>query len=233
MKMNKPKKSAVAIYGIIAVLFIFLTVLIPFPKPASSWIMFAFSIISLAVGAGISIYAFGKPKDLMSKFYGYPIFRIGYLYTAAQLITTVILYAVGAFFNVPYWIGLLLSLIYTGAASIGFIVTDNSRDFIENIDANTVNATKTITSFQIDISDILDACKDEKAREPLQNLATKFKYSDPVSIEETKEIESEITKELKALKTSVSGKNTEATLVQIEKVVNLLNSRNSICGSYK
>ena len=85
MKMNKPKKSAVAIYGIIAILFILLTVLIPFPKPASSWIMFAFSIISLAVGAGISLYAFGKPKDLMSKFYGYPIFRIGYLYTAAVI----------------------------------------------------------------------------------------------------------------------------------------------------
>lgn len=233
MKMNKPKKSAVVIYGIIAALFILLTVLIPFPKPASSWIMFAFSIISLAVGAGISLYAFGKPKDLMSKFYGYPIFRIGYLYTAAQLITTVILYAVGAFFNVPYWIGLLLSLIYTGAAGIGFIVADNSRDFIENIDVNTVNATKNVTRFQIDISDILDTCKDEKTREPLQNLVTKFKYSDPVSIEETKEIESEITKELKALKTSVSGKNTEATLVQIEKVVNLLNSRNRICGSYK
>ena len=148
MKMNKPKKSAVVIYGIIAALFILLTVLIPFPKPASSWIMFAFSIISLAVGAGISLYAFGKPKDLMSKFYGYPIFRIGYLYTAAQLITTVILYAVGAFFNVPYWIGLLLSLIYTGAAGIGFIVADNSRDFIENIDVNTVNATKMSQGFR-------------------------------------------------------------------------------------
>lgn len=107
------------------------------------------------------------------------------------------------------------------------------RSHIASAIIGSLNATKNITRFQVDISDILDACKDEKTREPLQNLATKFKYSDPVSIEETKEIESEITKELKALKTSVSGKNTEATLVQIEKIVNLLNSRNRICGSYK
>lgn len=231
--MNKPKKSAVAIYGIIAIIFILITVLIPFQKPACSWIMFSFSLISLLVGAGISLYAFGKPKDLMSKFYGYPIFRIGYLYTVAQVITTVILYAVGAFFSVPYWIGLLISIIYTGAAGIGFIVTDNSRDFIENIDVNTVDTTKAVTGFQVDISDILDACKDEKAIEPLQNLVTKFKYSDPVSIEKTKEIETEIEKELKILKVCVSDQNTDTTLEQIEKVVNLLNSRNRICGSYK
>lgn len=231
--MNKPKKSAVAIYGITAIIFILITVLIPFQKPACSWIMFSFSLISLLVGAGISLYAFGKPKNLMSKFYGYPIFRIGYLYTVAQVITTVILYAVGAFFPVPYWIGLLISIIYTGTAGIGFIVTDNSRDFIENIDINTVDTTKAVTGFQIDISDILDACKDEKVIEPLQNLVTKFKYSDPVSIEKTKEIETEIGKELKILKVCVSDQNTDATLGQIEKIVNLLNSRNRICGSYK
>lgn len=233
MEMNKPEKSAVAIYGIAAVVFILLTVLVPFSKPACSWIMFTFSIISLAAGAGIGIYAFGKPEGLMSKFYGYPIFRIGYLYAAVQLITTIILYVVGAFLPVPYWVGLLFSLLYAGAASIGFIVADNSKDIIENTDVATVIATKTVTKFQINILDILDVCKDEKVKGPLQNLATKFRYSDPVSIPETKEIESEIEKELEALKGLISHKDTEASLGQIEKVINLLNSRNRICGFYK
>ena len=63
--------------------------------------MFAFSIVSLAGGCGVTLFAFSKSEELKSKFYGYPVFRIGFLYTGLQLALTVLIYIIGAFVAVP------------------------------------------------------------------------------------------------------------------------------------
>ena len=49
MEWNKRKKSAAVIYGIAALVFVILVLVIPFSKPAASWVMFAFSIISFGL----------------------------------------------------------------------------------------------------------------------------------------------------------------------------------------
>ena len=231
--MNKKRKSAIAIYAIIAFVFIILSLLVPFPKPTSSWIMFAFSIVAIAAGLFISYYAFGKSKNLMSKFYGYPLFRIGYLYTGIQLILTIILYIIGAFVNVPYWIGLIISILLAGLAAIGCIVTDNARDIIEEIDTNEYASVQQVTQFQIDISDILDLCKDEEIKEPLSKLVTKFRYSDPVSSSKTADKEKEISDELEKLKSLISGGAKKDVLNEIDTVSTMLSTRNRMCEAGK
>ena len=133
MIWNKRKKSAVAIYIVAAVVYTLLVMVIPFPKPAGSWVMFVFSLISLALGAFVSLYAFSKEETLISKFYGYPVFRIGALYTIIQIALSVVIFIIGAFVNLPFWVGFLISALLLGLASIGVIVTDNSRDYIEEI----------------------------------------------------------------------------------------------------
>ena len=228
MEWNKKKKSAVAVYGIAAVVFILIFLVIPFSKPAASWIMFAFSIISFAAGLGISWYAFGKSETLVSKFYGYPVFRIGFIYTAVQLILSIVVFIIGAFVNLPYWIGLVLSVLLLGMAAIGVIAADNARDYIEEIDVKTAAATKTVSKFNNDIADILDLCKDETVKAPLQKLVTKFRYSDPVSIPETKEKEEEIEAELAVLKELVAAGSAGNAIAGIEKVSNFLASRNRL-----
>lgn len=233
MIWNKRKTSTVIIYTIAAAVFILLSLMIPFDKPAASWVMFAFSIAAIVAGAFISIYAFGKKEALVSKYYGYPLFRIGFLYTTAQIAATIFVYIVGAFTNVPYWIGVLLSVLLLGAAAIGCIVADNVRDFIEEIEIQEYDSIKTVTLFQNDISDILDLCKNEEAREALSKLVTKFKYSDPVSSEATKSKEDEIHAELDCLKESIALDDIDRILEQIEKVTNLLSTRNRICESSK
>ncbi len=233
MKFNKKTKSAVVIYAIIALIFILLTVIIPFPKPAASWVMFAFGIVSIIGGCGISIYAFGKSEELKSKFYGYPIFRIGFLYTVIQIILCCVIYVIGGFVNVPYWVGLVLSILVVGAAGIGFITTDNVRDYVENIDANTVIETKKIRKFNVDIAEILDICNNQEVYEPLKKLVEKFKYSDCVSSDATEEKEEEIRKEIEILKSIINTESTEKVIEEINKISNLLSTRNRICEASK
>ena len=231
MKMNLTKrgKSVIVVYAIAAVVFSILTLAIPFSKPAGSWMMFAFSIISFAGGCGITLFAFGKSEELKSKFYGYPVFRIGFFYTAIQVVLTLLIYIIGAFVAVPYWVGLVLSVFVAGAAAIGVITTDNARDFVEEVEEKTEIVTKTIRKFKVDIADVLDFCKDENVYPSLKDLVEKFKYSDIVSNDETAPVEEQIKQEINELRNMISTESTEVLLAKVETISNLLSSRNRRC----
>lgn len=233
MEWNKRKKSAVVIYGIAALVFIIFVLAIPFSKPAASWTMFAFSLISFAVGLGISLYAFGKSETLVSKYYGYPVFRIGFIYTVLQIILSIIVFIIGAFVNVPFWVGFIISVLLLGMAAIGVIAVDNARDYVEEIDVKSVSSIKTVTKFNNDIADIMDINKNSTIKEPLQKLVTKFKFSDPVSSPATEEKEHIIEAELEKLRSLISSNKEKEIIAQIEVVSNLLNSRNRICENSK
>ena len=233
MKMNKKSISAIIACSIGLLVFIILTLTIPFDKPAAAWVMFAFSIISILASGFICIYAFGKSEKLMSKFYGFPLFRLGVLYAGSQLLATLIVYVIGAFVDVPTWVGLVISVILAGLAGLGCVVADNVRDYVERIDIDDKKSTRHVTEFNLAINDIMDLCKDPNVYERLKKLATTIKYSDPVSIDETKELESRITNELDALRVSVSNNNSDAALDQIDSVTNLMNARNRRCEAFK
>lgn len=230
MKMDKKNKSFIFIYGIVAVTFILLYSIIPFQKPGASWVMFVFSVLAIIVSCGVTIYSFGKDEPLMSKFYGFPLFRIGVLYVAVQLGTSLLVFVLGSFFTLPAWIGFIFSLIFLGFAAIGIIVADNVKDVVEEIESNTVIQTRQMSYFKVDIMDILDVCEDQKLLVPLRTLADKFKYSDPVSIPETEEKEREIKEGLSVLKELIVSGHSEEAEKKIKTVSNLLSSRNRIKG---
>ena len=233
MVWNKRKKSVIAIYSIAAIVYILLSTVIPFSKPAASWITFAFTIVSFVLGAATSIYAFSKEETLVSKFYGYPVFRIGFIYTVIQIVISIVIFAIGAFVNTPYWIGLTVSILLLGLACIGVIATDNARDYVEEVDTKTFQTTKTLTKFSVDIFDLVDLCKCDAAKIPIKKLAEKFKYSDQVSSPATEEKESIIILELEKLKSLINANDEDQIIPQIEVVSNLLSSRNRICEASK
>lgn len=228
MKMNKKSKSFVAMYAILGLVYILLFALVPFAKPAGSWVMFVFSVISIAGGCGITLYTLGKDDTLMSKFYGYPIFKIGIGYTLVQLGVSVVVYAIGAFVCIPYWVALLVALPLAGAAGIGIIAAENARDFIEKIDEQTAETTRNITYFRLDLSDLLELCEDETLRPALQELANKSKYSDPVSIPATAELEQQIKLELSKLHELMQQNESQKAQEKIQLILRLLASRNRL-----
>lgn len=233
MKVDKKVISVISIYAIITAIFAVCTLAIPFEKSPASWVAFAFALVSLVGGCGITLYAFGKAPTLKSKFYGYPLFKVGALYTIIQLIVTLPIYIVGAFVEVPYWVGLALSILVTGLAAIGVIAVDSARDYVETVDAKTLSSTKTMSKFTIDIADVLDMCKDETIYAPLKKLVDKFKYSDIVSTPETATIESQIKREVEELKKMIAIESADVVIAKIDEISNLLSSRNRQCENSK
>ena len=233
MKSTKKVLSVILIYAIIAVLLIVSTLAIPFAKSPASWVAFGFAIASIVGGCAITMFAFGRTQTFKSKLYGYPVFKIGLIYTIVQLVATIVLYIIGALVTVPFWVGLVVSVPILGLAAIGVIATDNARDLVEEVDEKLSYATKAIKRFNIDIADILDACGDEGVRASLKKLADRFKYSDVVSTDETAPIEEQIQNEVDELKIMIQTENPEALLEKIEVISKMLSTRNRKCEDSK
>ena len=233
IKLNKKSISMIAVYAIILVVYILVFCLIPFPKIAASYISFAFTIVSILASLGITAVAFKDDDALVSKIYGFPVFRIGYIYVATQFILGLIICIVASFVAVPYWVALLLSIILLGAAGIGVIAADNTRDTIKSIDNETERVTRTTKIFKLDIATIVDLCEDAEVKKDLEKLSEDMRFSDPVSSEATEESEAQLLEEIRILRGFIENNDKENSLKQIKKTSNLLAERNRICKAFK
>lgn len=230
---RKSEKSLIAIFVIVLVVYIIAFFVIPFNRTAASRISFTFSIVAVVSSILAFNRAFNAKEMPVSKLYGYPIFRVGMIYVLVQLVVSISVCVIETFILIPYWIALILSVLFLGAATIGMIITDNVRDVVEAVDAKFDFAIKQMTSFQISIADIVDQCKDEALRVELKKLDELFRYSDPISSEDTRESEQAIQLMLDELKVLVPGGSADEIAALTEKITTALKIRNRICKASK
>lgn len=233
MNLGKKSKSVIAIYTIILIVYVVCFLIIPFNKIVASWISFAFTIIAIAASLFVFNQAFNSKETLVSKVYGYPIFRVGAVYAFVQLAIGIVICAIGAFVAIPYWVALVLSIILLGAATIGVIITDNTRDLVEHVDETIKVDTEVVTNFQINIAGIIDCCEDSNLKSELEKLNDAFRFSDPVSNAKTKEAEDKINVLLNELKVNVENNNVSEATALVKKITNALAERNRICKASK
>jgi signal transduction histidine kinase len=231
--MEKKQKSFIAVYGIIFVLFNVIYLGIPFVKTAASWIVYGFTLISILASFLIAIYAFFNGEGLTSKVYGFPVFRIGYLYAGSQLALCIIISFIAAFTEVATWIPTILSIVLMGVAAIGVIATDNARDVVEEIDQNIVEKTRTVVRFRLDVEGIVDCCQDTSLKKSIEKLSEAIRYSDPVSNEQLKSIEDKLGVEVNNLSEMVTANDVEAAQKKVLEIQNLLAERNRKCKALK
>lgn len=214
-------------------MYIVLFATIPFPKNAASWISFLFTLVSFVLSLGVTLYVFSKEEELTSKFYGLPIFKIACIYPIAQLAIGVLICLIAAFVDVPYWIALVLSIIILAAAAIGVIATDNARDTVKEVETEGERVTRATKMFNLNISAVIDMCKDADVKKELARLESSFRFSDPVSNEDTEAIEAVIMEKLENMKLDITSASKEENIEKIEELKNLLNDRNRICKANK
>lgn len=232
--MNTAKKtlSFLIVFAMILVMFNVVFFAVPFPKTGAAWVEYAFSLLAIIGGAGISYYAFSKGGVLKSKVYGFPVFRMGYIYAAVQLIYGLAICIAGFFAEIPAWIPLVVSVIILGLSAIGVIAADSARDVIEEQEEQVRAATKPMQTFRLDMQYIADSCKDETLKKKLNSLSEKFRYSDPVSCDELKEQEEKLRCEVSELSKLVNS-DTEKAAVLADKIALCLADRNRRCKELK
>ncbi len=227
--MNQMEKKSVRPWLVLAVLlaaYHAIVFLVPFDKTPVFWISYAFTLVSFAVAALSIFLAFRKP-DARSRFYGFPIARVGVIYFLVQLALGIIFMALGRW--VPSWLAALLCVLALAAAAIGMVGTDVVADEIHAQDARLKKEVAAMRSLQSRIGQLAAQCDGAETAGAVKALADELRYSDPVSSEGTAETEAELSALTDELQQAVADGDAESTVKLCNRISGVLAERNRIC----
>lgn len=228
MKLTKNEIRFLIMIGLFLAVFNVIVFVVPFVKNGVFWIAYSFGMVAILVQIIVMKLAFDGTESVRSKFYGFPIARIGVIYLIAQVLLSIGAMALGTF--IPPWIPAVLFIVILAAAAAGLVSADAIRDEIEKQDEKLVKNVSMMRDLQskmnvlISQSDVSGELKSE-----LDKLADNIKYSDPVSSSATQQIENELNFNIEKLqKAIVDGDNTSALTI-CKKTSGILTERNRLC----
>lgn len=213
--------------GVLRVLYILVAFLIPFVHTATFWVSFLFTFIAFGV-VGASFYiAFIKNPDAKSRFYGFPIAKIGAIYGLVQLIAGILFMALAVY--VPVWVAVLVYAIALGAAIIGLISAEVVAEEIHNQDAKLKKDVALMRSLQSKLNQMAAQCDNPDAAAAVKQFAEEMRYSDPVSSEALAEIEADLSAAVDELQSAIVDGDSAATKQLCRKASGILVERNRLC----
>lgn len=213
--------------GVLLVLYILVAFLIPFVHTATFWVSLVFTLIAFTVVAASMYIAFVKNPDARSKFYGFPIAKIGVIYGFVQLIAGLIFMALSQW--VPVWAAILVYAIALGAAVIGLI---SAEAVVEQIQVQDVKLKKDVAlmrSLQSKLNQMAAQCDNPDAAAAVRKFADEMRYSDPVSSDALTEIERDLSAAVDELQAAAVDGDREATRQLCRKASAILAERNRLC----
>ena len=224
--MSKKAIRAIAALAIILVLYILIVFLIPFVRLGTFWVSFVFTLISFGV-AGCAFYiAFFKNPNAKSRFYGFPLARIGAIYGLFQLVAGILFMALGLW--IPVWVAGTVSALALAAAALGLIAADAVVDEIETMDVALKKDVALMRNLQSKVSHMAALCENPEVAAAVKALAEEMRFSDPVSNESLEAAEAELSLAVEELRLAVTAGD-PAAMQLCRKVSGLLSERNRRC----
>lgn len=221
--MKKDTIRAIVVAVVTLVIYNLITFVIPFAHTAAFWISYGFTLTAFVVVCASIYIAFIKNPDAKSRFYGFPIARIGVLYGCAQLIVSLVVMAVAKW--TPWWIPTLVYAIGLGAAVIGLVSAEAVVDEIKTQDVKLKDNTTMMRTLQSKISQIASQTDDAA----IKALAEEFRYSDPVSNDAIADAEADLAAAVDQLQAAFVDGDNEAMAQLCRKATALLAERNRLC----
>ena len=221
--MKKDTIRAIVVAVIMLAIYNLIAFVIPFAHTAAFWISYGFTLVAFAVVCASIYIAFIKNPDAKSRFYGFPIARIGVLYGGAQLIASLIVMALAQW--TPWWIPVLVYAIGMGAAVIGLVAADAVVEEIQTQDVKLKKDVSLMRSLQSKVSQIASQTDDAA----IKALAEEFRYSDPVSSEAIADAEADLAAAVDELQAAYVDGDNDAVAQLCRKAAALLAERNRIC----
>lgn len=221
--MKKDFVRSALCLGVLLMLYILLAFLIPFVKTAVFWISFVFTLVAFAVTGWALYTAFLKKPDARSRFYGFPIARIGVLYGGVQLVVGLLFMALGKW--IPAWLAVLVYAAMLGATVIGLVSADAVVETIHTQDQKIKKEVTFMRSLQSKANQMAAQCHLPEVQQFCENVH----YSDPVSSETLAEIERNLSAVVDDLQAAIVEGNNGRTCQLAQKADNLLCERNRLC----
>lgn len=223
--MKKDIVRASLLLGILLILYLLLAFLIPFAKTLVFWLSFGYTLAAFALAVAAFYVAFLRNPGAKSRFYGFPIAKIGAAYWLAQLLVGLLAMALGKW--IPVWLTVLVYTIALGAAAIGLIAAEAVADGIQTQDAKLKNDVTLMRSLQSKLSQM--DCTNPDAAAAIRKLAEELRYSDPVSSPALSDAERDLSAAIAELQSAVVDDDSDAIKQLCRKATALLTERNRLC----
>lgn len=225
--MTKNQKRYLAVAAIVFTAFSVIVFAAPFKMNGVFWVSYAFSVIAMGIQIYVFKIAFGGKESVKSKFYGFPIVRVGIIYLVVQIILSFLFMVLATV--VPLWLVLILYVVALAVASIGLISTNAMCDEIEKQDIKLQADTNCLQMLRSQIDSLPAQCEDSDVVNALENLADEFRYSDPVSGEALKDIENDLMALMSELQKAVIDNDATGVMGLCKKTSAVLTERNKLC----
>lgn len=227
MKVKKTNVRFAILVAVLLVIYHLVVFIIPFVHNGMFWLSYGFTLDAFVIAGAACIIAFRSGTDIDSKFFGYPVAKVGIIYLIIQLIISFVFMALAV--HAPIWLGVLVYAIALAVAIIGLIVKDTVRDHIRNQDVNLRNEVTVIRAAQSKLNQMVTQCDNREIATAVRKLAEEVRFSDPVSSPELTEIEADLTAEIDELQQALIDEDYDAVITLCKRTQMTLLERNRIC----
>ena len=227
----KNSTRSLIIIAIALVVFSVVAFAIPFAHTTAFWVAYGFGALAILFQLYIFKVSFATGGDAKSRFYGFPIARLGVYYLVVQLIVSVIEMALARV--IPTGVTVAINVLLLALAVVGCITVDAMRDEIIRQDDALKKNVGNMRELQSISAALVGQCGDEALKPMLQKLADEFRYSDPVSSEKTQELEEDMKVQLGDIQQALVEGDSDGAKKLCGKLMGSLAERNRICSVSK
>ena len=228
--MNKNSIRWYASLAIITVVYSVVMLVIPFPKGnVVFWLSYLFTMAALGAQIYVMHVAFSKGQDIKSKFYGFPIARIGFCYLVAQFGISSLFIVMETYVAIPVRLPIVLYFVLLGIASIGFISTDIARDETIRQDEKIKENISYMQLLQKKVSFFSGVSEDKSVVQALTKFSENLRFSDPVSAPAIYEAEAKLSDCVDNIQKAIMDNDGEKAIVFIRQAEIALSERNRLC----
>jgi len=217
--------------AMVAVIYHLIVFLIPFVKNSVFWLSYGITLVAFVVAVVALMQAFKRGSDAQSKFYGFPIAKIGVLYGGAQVLACIVFMALAKWMLL--WVAALVQGAGLAVAVLGLVAADTVRDAIEEQDVQLRQTVSRMRAIQSRVNQLPGQVEDTEALKAVRAFAEEVRYSDPVSSDDLAEIENDLSAAVDELQQAVVEGDAEAVITLTKKAMAVLTERNRLCKLYK
>lgn len=222
-------KNNIRIWVVLAIVFAVFNVVAfapPFEHTTIFWISYAFADVAILLQFYVMHVAFMQQGGAKSKFYGFPVARVGVIYMVLQMVLSVAMMAVGA--KVEMWIPLIAYVVLLGGAAVGFISADTVREEVQSQEGKHKQQIAVMRSLQAKVNGVASVCTGD-AKAEVEKLAEEFRFSDPVSSAALEAIEAKLTTCVEGLRAAATKGDSDAICELCRETSLTLAERNRLC----
>ncbi len=227
MNQSKNQTRMLVLWCVALGVFHIVILFLPLTRNFLFWLAYAFDVVAIIGQLPIMSLAFKNGQDAKSRFYGFPIARVGLIYLVVQFIAGTVVMLLCEW--VPLWLAMILFVCILAFAIVGVIGTDTMRDKVEKIDSETISHTQMMR----ELSSKVKQLSEHYTYSQLAKLAEEIRYSDPVSSDALRAVEERLSHSIDALTKALAEGNADLINRLIQNTFSILNERNQLCKQMK